>query len=58
MAVSVPSLVLVVTRLNRRAAPLPPERRTARRIALMSAAALRSPAPAQDAEPAERRRGS
>jgi magnesium transporter len=35
MAVSVPTLVLVVTRLNRRATPLPTERRS-RRIALMS----------------------
>jgi magnesium transporter len=36
MAVSVPSLVLVVTRLNRRAAPLPTEHRASRRIGLMS----------------------
>ena len=49
MAVSVPTLVLVVTRLNRRAAPLPPERHTARHIGLLSAA--RPPAaPAKDAE--------
>ncbi len=35
MAVSVPSLVLVVTRLNRRATPLPVDVRTRRRIAMM-----------------------
>ncbi len=38
MAISVPSLVLVVTRLNRRAAPLPTERRT-RRVSMMSSRA-------------------
>lgn len=36
MAVSVPSLVLVVTRLNRRAAPLPPEQRPAPRLGMRS----------------------
>jgi magnesium transporter len=36
MAVSVPSLVVVVTRLNRRAAPLPAEHRGRRRLGLMS----------------------
>ncbi|MEO8897334.1 MAG: magnesium/cobalt transporter CorA [Candidatus Dormibacter sp.] len=51
MAVSVPSLVLVVTRLNRRAAPLPTEHR-GRRIGLMSerdrrAGVLPSPSPSR-----------
>ena len=35
MAISVPSLVLVVTRLNRRATPLPADVRAGRRIAMM-----------------------
>ena len=43
MAVSVPTLVLVVTRLNRRATPLPAERR-ARHIALMSSRGRPTPA--------------
>ena len=43
MAISVPSLVIVVTRLNRRAAPLPPERRGPKGIGLMSARARREP---------------
>lgn len=36
MAISVPTLVLVVTRLNRRATPLPAEVHARRRIAMMS----------------------
>ena len=36
MAISVPSLVLVVTRLNRRAAPLPVERRGRTRVGFVS----------------------
>ena len=43
MAVSVPSLVLVVTRLNSRAAPLPAEHHPRRRITMMAA----PPAPEQ-----------
>ncbi len=45
MAVSVPSLVLVVTRLNRRAAPLPAERRARRPIGLMPNRVRRPAAP-------------
>ncbi|HSP65445.1 MAG TPA: CorA family divalent cation transporter, partial [Candidatus Deferrimicrobium sp.] len=63
MAVSVPSLVLVVTRLNRRATSLPADARTWRRIAIMSnrsrsahasrARADASPTPDKDASGAE-----
>jgi magnesium transporter len=45
MAVSVPTLVLVVTRLNRQAAPLPAEHRAGQRLGMVSTRAQRRPTP-------------